>query len=679
MQKRLLLPAVLLGLLLQLTACGISGIKQTEAEEPEPSPEPVLTYEADRTEISGGLSALVPVCATGEGFFCISTEKTGEDIPDAVIREAARKKREPYNDGRYDVLSQKLWLLKADGDLTELEAYTALKPAENTEGWKSFSCVPGFEALAEGENGTLLSLEYNVVSGNSAPARRADMVIGKNYLEYHVLWSLRTLSPAGEELDSTPFGSEKEEAVSAMQKAASSSVKLADPSEVPFSFEKLGIAPENILSDIVEAEDGSFLFLTGTDRVEEIVSVRAQLRDHDKTVLVLMTDEPSALLQEAVSAFNAFDAAADGYSADLFYLPLQTCLEMGRKGMLADLYPLLDADEELKREDYFENILTSLEVNGALYATCAGVSFQTAIGAASVVGDSAGWSYDALRDAWGSLGIGSDAFDAFTTCEDVLEACLKTDLTSFINFDTLECTFASDSFEKLLWFTGNFPREIHYDSRSWSHADHTDLRIRRGQQLLMEKLVCNFDDAVYCGYEFPESITFIGYPTLTGTGNLMTVSTLDRGMNLSLSASAELREEAWAFLRTFFTEDYQEQFRFFPTHKTVFNRKLSNAMVYDYVLDAKGNITRDKAGEPVIRSVDTVYLSNYAQVNIYPLTEEKAAGLVDLVSSTTKLEVDNADICEIVKNSVRGYYTGSLSLSEAAAAAQTAVTEYLSF
>ena len=126
-------------------------------------------------------------------------------------------------------------------------------------------------------------------------------------------------------------------------------------------------------------------------------------------------------------------------------------------------------------------------------------------------------------------------------------------------------------------------------------------------------------------------------------------------------------------------EEYQEQFRFFPTHKAAFNRKLSEAMVYDYVLDAKGNITRDKAGEPVIRSIDTVYLSNYAQVNIYPLTEEKAARLVDLVSSTTKLELDNADICEIVKNSVRGYYTGSLSLSDASAAAQAAVTDYLSF
>jgi hypothetical protein len=53
--------------------------------------------------------------------------------------------------------------------------------------------------------------------------------------------------------------------------------------------------------------------------------------------------------------------------------------------------------------------------------------------------------------------------------------------------------------------------------------------------------------------------------------------------------------------------------------------------------------------------------------------------VTDLVTSTTKLALDNEDICEVVKNSVCGYYDGSLSLEEAAAAAQTAVTEYLGF
>ena len=682
--------AVLL-LMLQLAACGITETQQhIVPDEPEPTPEPVLVYMAERKGIDSGLSVLEPVCASEDGFYLRSVEKSGEEIPEAVVREAKRKNREPYNDGRYDILTPKLWLLDEDGELTQLDAYTLPESAENTEGWRSWSCVPGFEAMREGKDDTLLSLEYNVISGNSAPPRRADMVIGKNYLEYHVLWILRTLSQTGEELESISLEGGREEALAALEKAAASPSETAAVSEVPFSWEKIGIDPQDVCSDIVKTAAGDYRFIIGRDGAEAVVTVKAALKEADKTALVLMTDNPSELLQDAVSAFNAgrddvyitvaeLDAAAEGLSADLFYLPLQTCLEMGRKGMLADLYPFLDADTELSRENYFANILASLEVNGALYSTCSGVSFRTVIGASSLVGDTAGWTYDELRDCWGSLGIGSDAFDAFTTCEDVMEACLAVDLGSFIDFDTGSCTFESDRFEKLLWFSGNFPREIDFDSHSRSDADSTDLRIRRGKQMLMEKQVYNFRDAVYCGYEYPERISFIGYPTLSGTGNAMSVSTLDTGMNFSMSASAELQEEAWAFLRTFFTEEFQEEIRFFPVNTAVFNRKMNEAMAVDYVLDAKGNITRDKAGEPVIRSIDTMYLSNYAQVSIFPLTENKAAKVVDLVSSTTKLVLDNADIVEVVMNSIRGYYTGSLSLTEAASAAQHAVTEYISY
>ncbi len=160
----------------------------------------------------------------------------------------------------------------------------------------------------------------------------------------------------------------------------------------------------------------------------------------------------------------------------------------------------------------------------------------------------------------------------------------------------------------------------------------------------------------------------------------MSVSTLDSGMNFSMGAATELKEECWSFLRRFFMEDSQKETRFFPVSISVFNRRLKDAMEVEYVLDGKGNPVLDtKTGEPVISSIDTMYLSNYVQIYIFPLTENKAAKVTDLVTSTTKLALNNKDICEVVKNSVRGFYDGSLSLEEAAAAAQIAVTEYLSF
>ena len=686
-----LLILLTLCLLTQLTGCGILAPQQTAEPEPDPSPEPVPVYSADSRELESGHSDLLPLCAADDGFYCLSVEKTGEAIPDTVIREAKRRNREPYNDGRYDIISSKLWLLSSNGELTGLEDYSAPEPAENAEGWKNYSCIPGFEAMALSEDGRLLTLEYNVISGNSAPPRRADMVIGKNYLEYHVQWILRTLSPTGKELDCKLIEGDRAVALDALEKAAGKQPKTVEVSEVPFSWEMLGIEQKQVLSDIIYLEEGSYRFIIGTDRAEAIVTVKEELKDSDKTALILMTDSPSDLLLDAVSAFNAsrediyihvkdFEAAAEGVTADLFYLPLQSCMEMGRSGMLADLYPFIEADKEIRKEDFFPNVLSALEVNGALYTTCTGVTFRTVIAASSLVGDKAGWTYDQLRDCWGSLGIGSDAFDIFTTCEDVLDVCLSMDLDSFIDWESHTCTFQSDGFKKLLWFTGNFPRSFDYDGHSPADTDNTDLRVRSGKQMLMEKIVCSIDDAVYCGYEYPERISFIGYPTLNGTGNVMSVSTLDSGMNFSMGAATELKEECWAFLRRFFMEDTQKETRFFPVSISVFNRMLKEAMKVEYVLDGKGNPVLDtKTGEPVISSIDTMYLSNYVQIYIFPLSENKAAKVVDLVTSTTKLALENEDICEVVKNSVRGFYDGSLSLEEAAAAAQIAVTEYLSF
>ena len=91
----LLLILLVLCLTAQLTGCGMFEPRKTAEPEPEPSPEPIPVYTAESTEIGGGLSALLPVCAAEEGFYCRSVEKIGEEIPDAVVREAKKKNREP--------------------------------------------------------------------------------------------------------------------------------------------------------------------------------------------------------------------------------------------------------------------------------------------------------------------------------------------------------------------------------------------------------------------------------------------------------------------------------------------------------------------------------------------------------------------------------------------------------
>ena len=686
----LIFTALLLSAAMLLTGCGASVSEVQPEAEPEPTPEPVYAYTADFSEVGNGLSSLVPLCAVKGGFYCCSYEKTGEEIPEALIREAKWRNVEVVNDGRYDICSFRLYFLSDDGSSELLKEFTPLAPEENADGWKSWSCISGIDALSPDKDGNLVTLEYNTFSGNSVPANRAEVVPGKNYLEYHTVWYIRTLDTQGKELKSERIGENAKKAESRFRVLTrrGNLQEQLKVEETPFSFEELGIDRSQVLSPVKKDEYGKFRFVTGEGKAESLVTVSLEEVKQERTQILVAGLEESEPLKKAISDFNASqeDVSVTIISpddervanADIFCLPSAQISAMGREGKLADLYPYLDADPKLDREDFFASALQGMELDGALISTGAGMSFETVIGASSLVGEKAGWTYDDFTAAWSALGLGTDAFDVYTTCEDVLDACLALDLDTFIDRKTASCDFTGENFRKLLYFTGNFRRDFDYDGHGWSEADHSDLRIRREKQMLLEKNLTCFRDVLACGCEFPEEITFIGYPTLGQAGSRMILSTFEPGINLAMSALSEKKDDAWRFLRTFFTEDYQESYWYFPTNIHVFNRELEKTMETEEILDGNGKPVYDReTGDPAIRSVGTMYLSNFVQVDLYPLTESEAGKLVDLITESSKTGDPDEEICSIVKENVKCYYNGEASLEEAAARAQQAVSEYL--
>ena len=686
----LIFTAMLLSAAMLLTGCGASVSEVQPEAEPEPTPEPVYAYTADFSEVGNGLSSLVPLCAVKGGFYCCSYEKTGEEIPEALIREAKWRNVEVVNDGRYDICSFRLYFLSDDGSSELLKEFTPLALEENADGWKSWSCISGIDALSPDKDGNLVTLEYNTFSGNSVPANRAEVVPGKNYLEYHTVWYIRTLDTQGKELKSERIGENAKKAESRFRVLTrrGNLQEQLKAEETPFSFEELGIDRSQVLSPVKKDEYGIFRFVTGEGKAESLVTVSLEEVKQERTQILVAGLEESEPLKNAVSDFNASQEDVSvtiispdderAANADIFCLPSAQISAMGREGKLADLYPYLDADPKLDREDFFASALQGMELDGALISTGAGMSFETVIGASSLVGEKAGWTYDDFTAAWSALGLGTDAFDVYTTCEDVLDACLALDLDTFIDRKTASCDFTGENFRKLLYFTGNFRRDFDYDGHGWSEADHSDLRIRREKQMLLEKNLTCFRDVLACGCEFPEEITFIGYPTLGQAGSRMILSTFEPGLNLAMSALSEKKDDAWRFLRTFFTEDYQESYWYFPTNIHVFNRELEKAMETEEILDGNGKPVYDReTGEPAVRSVGTMYLSNFVQVDLYPLTESEAGKLVDLITESSKTGDPDEEICSIVKENVKCYYNGEVSLEEAAARAQQAVSEYL--
>lgn len=811
-----------------LAACGgaesDSAPAALETALPEaaasPEPQPVYEWQAEFTPADTGPEYYTPVCFHDGGFFCTASIKTGENIPESVIREARKKNKDPENDGRYDVFSDCLFFIASDGSVRRLEGYEPLPDEENAENWYDFSSLSGLDGLIVDDAGELITLEKTSVSGNNAPEDSADFEPGMTWYDYYVYqnrWYIRLLDENGRQRSCSELINEdgcffnpyamKRTADGRLVLAASGAQSMVSAAYLNGSIDRsvltqgyitdlirlstgetavleqigegdicrIGIVDTNSFEETTLCDlppscvyaydgegdhlffwtDGEALYgyrkLTGTsERLFSWLSVnvdfssisspviacgggfsflvseysgikgeystsvarveKKELRPgEEKSVLILASACPTPALNRLAAEFNrgskscrveiadysAFctegvsDAAAlEAYlnsdectaKPDIIDLSGADVRSLEKAGFLDDLYPFIDSDAELERGDFFENVLKAAETNGKLCRTVAGFEIDTAIGAASTVGDGCSWTIGEFMNAWGAMGGGTDAFDVYTTRTDVLETCLRADIGRYVDYDAGSCAFSSQEYIELLSFAGNFPADFDYSGYQWTASDNSDMRVRNDRQMLLRTSIYTVNDFITAGFEFysyPDGISFIGYPCADGCGSAARVSSFDYGGSLGLLAGSEKKNDAWSFLRVFFTEEYEKDYWYIPINRNAYEKQIASAMEFSYLHDRYGKVMYDKKGEKRIASLGALYLSDYTEVKYYPLTQPRADKLTGLIESIDRLCSDDDELIWTAIMRSEGYYSGSLSAADAAAGVQEAVTGLL--
>lgn len=184
--KNIIILVLIFLLALVLCACGNnSDIQNTEAQSDEMPP---CSYSADFTRIDNEIGTFKPVCFNGKGWYAISLQKKGENIPQSVIDEASRKNEAIENDGRYDVYERELWFISKDASIRQLEEYAQVNEEKIPGNWSDFGCVSNFGGMCIDENGLLFTIEYSNISGIDTTPE-----IGGN--SFKTVWYLRTLDP----------------------------------------------------------------------------------------------------------------------------------------------------------------------------------------------------------------------------------------------------------------------------------------------------------------------------------------------------------------------------------------------------------------------------------------------------------------------------------------------------
>lgn len=336
-----------------------------------------------------------------------------------------------------------------------------------------------------------------------------------------------------------------------------------------------------------------------------------------------------------------------------------------RKGVLEDLYPWIDADEELSRDDFLESILSLCEVDGGLYSMMSGFSVKTMSCVSSVADELTGWTledfypYSNLINGTNLIffknpelydGKGELKYETLDG-EDFLGQLCMTTLTSFVDYETCEAKFDSPEYVELL--------ECCKNMQGGEATEKPKLNLTS---------IWDFFEIQEEEYAFGEEIKYIGFP---GLGDGDSGGFVNNQWNFfAMNALSENKEAAWEVMRLFYTEEYQTKRSFtrfaFPANKNAFNARLEQAKERLFG-------TNELTGE----TFEITQRGHWDNYDYDPATDEEVEKVLELIDSIIGMQDYDPTIYDIVMEEAGAYFAGTATAEDTAKMVQSRVTLYL--
>lgn len=347
-------------------------------------------------------------------------------------------------------------------------------------------------------------------------------------------------------------------------------------------------------------------------------------------------------------------------------LPYQ---QYAAKGLLEDLYPYIDNESDISREDFVQSILKATESDGKLYTLSPTFNVISMIGASSVVGDDMGWTLEDMQNIINDHPGADCPFGAYMTRDQVLQSLCMLNLDSFMDWQTGKCSFDSDEFKNLLKFAGSFPESAELPEEGEDYLNETTL-IADGRQLFSFYSSSDFTDYQWYKALYGGSITYKGMPTEEGVGN---VASIDSG--LAMTTSCKYKDGAWQFMKMLLDEDYQNSMWGYPVIQSNFDKKLADAME-QYVKDEDGNYVLDDNGEKIPASNGGMSSEDFS-IEFGPVTQEEADQIIAMITSVEHTTSNDTELMNIITDETAAYFAGEKSLDETASVIQSRMNIYI--
>lgn len=343
--------------------------------------------------------------------------------------------------------------------------------------------------------------------------------------------------------------------------------------------------------------------------------------------------------------------------------------KLGARGLLLDLLPFLEADEELNGA-LFESVLNAVKTDGKLYRTVGSFQLISAVGASSVVGGTPGWTLAEMNAALKTMPEGCEPFNHEMTRNQIFNAVLTMELNKLVDWEKGECYFDSPLFLELLDFAAQFPESVEFDPLT---MEDEPTRIASGKQMLAVGNIYDFNSFQMYNAYFGVDTTWIGFPMSEGVGSEFQI--IDGGYGIT-SACAH-PEAAWRFLRKIFTKDYQLSLNPFPINREAYDVLLEKAMTPTYMRDENGNILLDASGEKIEMPKNHWPVGSQI-VDFFALTQEEADQLMDLIQRTDCLRSMDQTLLQKITQECQPFFAGQKAAEEVARLLQSKISIYLS-
>ncbi len=340
------------------------------------------------------------------------------------------------------------------------------------------------------------------------------------------------------------------------------------------------------------------------------------------------------------------------------------------KGCFADLYPLLDKDDEITRDTFLPNVIKMNEKNGKLYSIPTCFYINTLAGKTKYVGEKENWTIDELIETYENapddMKLMADADK-----ESLLSFFIYGNINGFIDYDKKECNFNSPEMIKLLNFCDTF-ETFEADEIDWENLDESYWQQQQYEYeygmindifLLYNAYISNFREfhELAKGYFNGEPFTFVGFPTTTGSGIIFESDT-----QLAINANSAVTETAWRFIKKLYTEKYQDMLDYsFPVNINSFNK----------AADAAQNPQKDSEG--TVYEEDDIFFIGDEEIKIGYMNDEEKERYKNYLLSASEALIYDAEIYKIFEEEITEFIEEDKTAEETAEMIQNRAEIYI--